>query len=425
MSTEQPQEIFIQRSSMLNRINSVGRLLRRIGLDPFRLNSDKLLKKAARRAAFKGELPASTQLGLRKLVDSINTEAQVNPFGSLAIKGLLERTLHGRMKVEQTLDSNPAILDREIRQPVFIIGMPRTGTTILHALMHEDPAHRSPLAWECLLPHPVPRPVNFTSNTSLRTVEKEFGQLFKLVPDFERKHHMAADSPQECIGINFLDFNSFQTCAQVYIPGYLDWFTNNADRLSTMRFHKRFLQYLESGGVGGERWLLKSPVHLMRLEEIFEVYPDARIIMTHRHPAKVIPSAASLISSVRSLYSDEEDPVRSGAEQSEVWNSYFSRFLESRKKLNKEDQIIDLMFDDFVKDQMDMVRSIYQRFDWNLSEEAERKMRAFLDANPKDKHGAHNYTLEQFGLTESGIEEQYRNYIQFLNQLASSRGQTA
>lgn len=386
-------------------------------MDPFKLDADKIISKARKQAKFVGQIPPKAEEGLRVLIRSINEESQTNPFGSLAIKGLLERTLYGRLKIEQQIAADPSILERPITQPVFIIGMPRTGTTILHALMHEDPAHRAPLAWECLLPYPVPSSKNFEDNPQLKTIQKEFGQLFKLVPDFQKKHHMEADSPQECIGLNMLDFNSFQTCAQVYIPSYFKWFMNDADRLSTMKFHKRFLQYLESGGVVGERWLLKSPVHLMRLEEIFAVYPDARIIMTHRHPKKVVASAASLISSVRSLYSDHEDEFRSGKEQAEVWNDCFNRFLEAREKLDKEDQIIDLRFEDFVADQMATVKQIYQRFGWELSEVTEQRMKDFLAQNPKGKHGAHNYTLEQFGLTEEGIEAQYSNYINFLNKL--------
>lgn len=415
--SEAPQQISIQRTSTLNRINSVGKFLRKIGLNPFRLNPEKIISKARKQANFKEDIPVKAEEGLRELIRSINEESQTNTFGKLAIKGLLERTLYGRLKIEQQIAANPSILERPIKQPVFIIGMPRTGTTILHALMHEDPVHRAPLAWECLLPHPVPRAEDFESNAQLKTIEKEFGQLFKLVPDFQKKHHMSAISPQECIGLNMLDFNSFQTCAQVYVPSYFRWFMDESDRLSTMKFHKQFLQYLESGGVHGERWLLKSPVHLMRLEEIFEVYPDARVTMTHRHPKKVVASAASLISSVRSLYSDYEDEYRSGKEQAEVWNECFNRFLNARKKLGKESQIIDLKFEDFVSDQMATVKLIYQRFGWILSENAEERMKKFLAQNPKDKHGAHNYTLEQFGLTEEGIEKQYNNYINFLHNL--------
>jgi hypothetical protein len=407
----------IERTFTLNSINKIGGLLQKIGLSPFGLRAAKIIAKAKKSANYTTEVPPQLQLGLEQLIESINKEANTNTFGSLAIKGLLERTVYNRLKVEQVLQQDKTIEQQPIQRPIFIIGMPRTGTTILHALLHEDPANRSPLAWECLVPYPIPRPETFTTNTQLKTVQKELQQLFQLVPDFQKKHFMAADMPQECLGINALDCNSFQTSAQVYIPSYMEWFSNKADKLETMRFHKRFLQYLQSGGVVADRWLLKSPVHLLRLEEIFEVYPDACIVMTHRHPSKVVPSAASLVSSVRSLYSDAEDAKRTGAEQSAVWSDYFNRFLDARKKLGKEDQIIDLKFDDFVKDQVGTVQKIYDYFGFQLSDTATKNMKAFLAQNPKDKHGAHQYTLHDFGLTETGIEQQFSRYINFLEQL--------
>lgn len=355
--------------------------------------------------------------GLRELVSSINEEGKPNTFGSIAVKGLLERTLYGRYKIEQELDSNPQIEKEEIKQPVFIIGMPRTGTTILHALMAEDPAHRSPLAWECLLPYPASTPETFHENDQLKTVTKEFGQLFKLVPDFLKKHYMAADAPQECLGITAFNFASFQTSAQLYIPSYMDWFFKRSDMLETMKFHKRFLQYLQSGGVKSDRWLLKTPVHLMRLPEIFEVYPDAKIIMTHRPPEFVVASTASLISSVRSLYTNNEDPKRTGHEQADLWSLYFNKFLKDRKNLDKEDQIIDLLFEDFVKDQVGTVKQIYKRFQWPVSEIALDKFSHFLEKNPKDKNGKHIYSLETFGLDKADINYQYRDYLTFLEKL--------
>jgi len=197
----------------------------------------------------------------------------------------------------------------------------------------------------------------------------------------------------------------------------MDWFANRANRLATMKFHKRFLQYLQSGGVIGERWLLKSPVHLMRLTEIFEVYPDAKIIMTHRDPSKVVASTASLISSVRTLYSDHEDTERTGHEQAETWSKYFNRFLESRKTLDKEDQIIDLKFEDFANDQFGTVERIYKRFNWSFSAEGQEKVKDFLAQNPKDKNGVHQYPLEKFGLAQKQIDDQFQNYNDFLKQL--------
>lgn len=411
-----PQNLFIQRTHLLNGINRVGKALKSAGLDPFRLNADSIIEKASKKAGLRVSLPAAEE-GLRRMVHSINEEARPNPFGCLAVKNLLERTMHGRYMIERHLELNPRIERAPVEQPVFIIGMPRTGTTILHALLHEDPAHRSPLAWECLLPYPPSTPVTFDDNNQLRTIRKEFHQLFKLVPDFLQKHYMAADSPQECLSIDALDFNTYQILAQLYTPSYLHWITFGADRLSTMRFHKRFLQYLQSGGVMGERWLLKSPVHLMRLPELFEVYPDARIIMTHRAPDKVVTSAASLISSVRSLYSDHEDPHRTGREQLETWSFYFKRFLESRKTLKREGQIIDLMFDDFAANHIGTVKKIYDHFGWDLSDIAMVHFREFLLRNPKDKNGVHYYTPETFGLTREMINREFSEYNDFLTTL--------
>lgn len=410
------QTLFIERTNMLNGINRFGKALKKVGLDPFKLDADAIIAKAAKKAGFKGSLPLAED-GLRRMVDSVNREGKPNTFGAMAVKGLLERSLYGRYMVEQHLAEFPEIEREPIHQPVFIIGMPRTGTTILHALLHEDPAHRSPLAWECLLPYPPSTPENFRNNEHLDTIRKEFAQLFKLVPDFLRKHYMAADSPQECLGIDALDFNTFQISAQLYVPSYMEWVFDGADRLATMRFHKRFLQFLQSGGVKGDRWLLKSPVHLMRLPELFEVYPDARIIMTHREPTNVVTSTASLLVSTRSLYSDREDPHRTGREQLDTWSRYFKRFLESRKVLGKEDQIIDLKFDDFATDHIGTVKRIYDRFGFELTDMAVVHFKEFLQQNPKGKNGVHYYTPEDFGLTRDMIHEEFKEYNEFLSTL--------
>jgi hypothetical protein len=410
------QTLFIERTNMLNGINRFGKALKSVGLDPFRLEAGAIIQKAAKKADFKGSLPLAED-GLHRMVEAVNRESKPNTFGAMAVKGLLERSLYGRYKVEQHLTACPEIEKSPIHQPLFIIGMPRTGTTILHALLHEDPAHRSPLAWECLLPYPPATPENFRDNEHLYTIRREFNQLFKLVPDFLRKHYMAADSPQECLGIDALDFNTFQISAQLYVPSYMEWVFDGADRLSTMRFHKRFLQFLQSGGVKGDRWLLKSPVHLMRLPELFEVYPDARIIMTHREPTNVVTSTASLISSVRSLYSDFEDPFRTGKEQLETWSRYFKRFLEARKILRREDQIIDLKFDDFATDHIGTVKKIYDCFGWELTDIAVDRFRGFLQKNPKGKNGVHYYTPEDFGLTRDIINAEFKEYNEFLTTL--------
>ena len=408
--------IAIEHSTTLKAINTLGALVEGCGIRLFELDRRRILAKAAAAAGHAYADDSLTE-GLDRLVASIKADARLNTFGKFAFKTLLQRTADARFKVEKAIAERPEILDDPITEPLFIIGMPRTGTSILQAVLNQDDAHRSPLSWECLLPHPAPTPESYRNNDRIDTIRTEFDQLFKLVPDFRKKHYMEADSPQECVGVMALNFTSVQFMAQAYLADYSEWFLETADQAANFRWHRRFLQFLQSGGVRTSRWLLKSPVHLMRLQALFDVYPDARIIMTHRHPAYVVPSLASLISSTRSLYSNHEAVDRSGHEQLRLWARYFERFLEDRQRLNREDQIIDVLFDDFVDDQMAVVRQIYDRFGWRLDAGSASRMEAFLRQEAKDKHGKHEYSLEMIGVQPAEIETHYRRYLDFLGGL--------
>ncbi len=406
----------IERPGVLNLFNFAGRLAETVGLRPFDLRSERILAKAESVSGFEYR-DAAFEQGLARLVQSMNGEARFNAFGKFANKNILQRGANARFQVEKAIAENSAILDEPITEPVFIIGMPRSGTTILQALLYRDAAHRSPLSWECILPWPAPTPANYQDNPRLESIRKEFEQLFRLVPDFRKKHYMTADSPQECLAVTALNFCSFQYVAQAYVPSYLDWFGNDADQLLNLRWHKRFLQFLQSGGIRPERWLLKTPVHLMRLKQLFEIYPDARIVMPHREPSRVVASAASLVSSMRSLYSDHEDSVRTGRESLKVWSDYLDRFLRDRKEMYRDDQIVDFHFDDFVGNQMEVVDSLYARFGWTLAEQGRARMEEFLRTEQKDKHGAHEYTLEQFGISAADIRRHFADYLEFLEDL--------
>ena len=408
--------IAIEHSTTLKAINTVGALVEGCGIRLFELDRHRILAKAAETTGHAYADDGLTE-GLDRLIASVKANARLNAFGKFAFKTLIQRMADARFKVEKAIAERPEILDDPITEPLFIIGMPRSGTSILQALLNQDAAHRSPLSWECLLPHPAPTPESYRHNDRIDTIRTEFDQLFKLVPDFRKKHYMEADSPQECVGVMALNFTSFQYMAQAYLADYSEWFLETADQAANFRWHRRFLQFLQSGGVRTSRWLLKSPVHLMRLQALFDVYPDARIIMTHRHPAYVVPSLASLISSTRSLYSNHEAVERSGHEQLRLWARYFERFLEDRQRLNREDQIVDVLFDDFVVDQMAVVRRIYERFGWRLDAGSAGRMEAFLRQEAKDKHGKHDYSLEMIGVKPAEVETHYRPYLDFLGEL--------
>ena len=354
--------------------------------------------------------------GLERLVQSLQTEARLSTFGKFAMRRALQRSADSRFLVERAISENPSILDESIDEPVFIIGMPRSGTTILQALLERDASHRSPLCWECLLPYPAPTPETYRDNPRLNTIRQEFDQLFRLVPDLRMKHYMAADSPQECVGITALNFCSYQYLAQANLPSYDKWLSNEADQVRNLRWHKRFLQFLQSGGIRPVRWLLKSPLHLLRLEALFEVYPDARIVMPHREPSSFLASVASLMTSTRSLYTDHHDPVRTGQELLATWAGNLDRFLRVRESLDRESNFVDFQFDDFVGDQMRIVDTIYDRFGWKLDSLSRTRMDEFLNRERKDKHGVHKYSLAQFGISPAEIDRRYARYIEFLHE---------
>ncbi|MCY4215290.1 MAG: sulfotransferase [Gammaproteobacteria bacterium] len=401
--------------------NAVGRWIERCGFKLLEPDRRRLLAKAAKAAGHPYANSAMIE-GLDRLIASIKTDAQLNLFGKFAFKRLLQRAADGRFRVEKAIAQNPQILDEPIREPVFIIGMPRSGTTILQAMLNLDAAHRSPLCWECMLPHPAPTPADYRDNERIDTVRKEFDGLLKLVPDFRKMHYIEADSPQECFGVTLMNFTSFQFVAQAYLRSYSEWFLEAADQTENLRWHRRFLQFLQSGGLRSERWLLKSPVHLMRLKALYAVYPDARIIVTHRHPAQVVPSLASLLSTVRSVFSDHETMERSGREQLHLWARCFDRFLEDRKHIDRQGQMVDVLFDDFAADQMGVVRRIYDQFGWQLDAASAGRMEAFLRREPKDRHGKHEYSLDRIGVRPAEVETRYRGYLEFLNGLTEARG---
>ena len=407
--------IRIRHPATLRTANAVGRLLERCGIAPLSLNASRMLDRSERASGF-ALSEAMPRDGLAMLVRSLESEAGLSPFGKLAMRSALQRASDSRHYVERAFAERPDIGDEPIRNPVFIVGAPRSGTTILHALLHLDSDHRAPLCWECLLPYPAPMPADHVDDKRVDTVRAEFDRIFRLVPDFRKKHYMAADSPQECIAVTALNFTSFQFLAQAYLPSYHQWFVD-ADQEQNLRWHRRFLQFLQSGGVRRPRWLLKSPVHLMRLRELLAVYPDAQVIVTHRHPDRIVPSTASIMSSMRSLYSDHEDTHRTGREQLRIWSDYFNRFLRDRSQHDGGAQIVDVLFDDFVHDQMGVVESIYARFGWQLRAEDRARMEGFLREEPRGKHGVHEYSLAQIGVTPAEIEREYAPYLDFLETL--------
>lgn len=348
--------------------------------------------------------------GFQRLVQSLNEEARLNAVGRLIAFNELLRHLENRLRVTEDLRRHPEILDVEIVKPLFMVGLPRTGSTIMHDLLAKDPANRVPMTWECHLMSPPAEAASYETDPRIAVCEQHFEQTSRaLIPEFQALHEMGALLAQECLMLNAFDFKSIIFANQFRIPGYQSW-VEHSDPTPVYRTHKRQLQYMQWRNPR-ERWVLKSTGYHWGLAAICEVYPDARIVMTHRDPLKLIASHCSLVSMACSMGSDEVDRLEIGQMWSKSWEEAMRRGVAFRESGHPAARgAFDMHFAEILKDQVGMAQRIYEHFDIPMSMEALHRMRSFIAGNPRDRHGTHRYTLEQFGLDRSKERARYRFY---------------
>ncbi|MEZ5533718.1 MAG: sulfotransferase [Steroidobacteraceae bacterium] len=351
--------------------------------------------------------------GFTRLVSSLNEEARLNAVGRLIAFNEVLRHLENRLRVTDDLRRHPQILDVEIVKPLFMVGLPRTGSTIMHDLLAKDPSNRVPMTWECHLMSPPAEAATFETDPRIAICEAHFERTSRaLIPEFQALHEMGARLAQECVMLNAFDFRSIIFANQFRIPGYERW-VEEADQTSVYRTHKRQLQYMQWRNPR-ERWVLKSVGYHWGLDAICDVYPDARIVMTHRDPLKLIASHCSLVSMACTMGSDEVDRFEIGQIWSRSWEEAMRRCVAFRRSDRPQAKnAFDMHFSVMLQDQVGMAQRIYDHFGIPMSAETLQRMRTFIERNPRDRHGTHRYTLEQFGLDRSRERERYRFYQDF------------
>ncbi len=379
-------------------LNTLGAGLSRLGWRVPGLEAEKLTRAACRHTGLDDFGGDHFRKGLERLLWSLEQEAHLSTLGRLTARTTLLGYLRDRLQIQNHRKLHPDIAAGEISRPLVIVGLPRTGTTILFNLLAQDPANRAPLAWETDIPYPPPETASYRSDPRIAKCQKRFDSLYRLAPALLAIHEMGSELPQECVAITAHEFMSVQFFTMYDVPSYQDWLDRQS-YVPALQFHRRFLQHLQHRHAG-ERWVLKTPGHLATLSELFEVYPDACIIHTHRDPLRVMPSLASLCYALRGISSDRVLPEAVGRQQVRLWAGHLERALTARDELtSNQDQFFDAHFEDVVRDPIGLIERIYDHFDLSLSDEARGRMRAFLGANPRGKRGSHHYTLEDFGLT--------------------------
>jgi hypothetical protein len=356
-----------------------------------------------------GPGPFLEPLGL--FVKSLANDAMLNQAGQyIAKQRALQHTIN-RLNYVNDRKLYPGIKQEKIVKPVFIIGLGRTGSTILHDILAQDPANRAPLTWEITYPSPPPETATFETDPRIAQCEAGFPPMDERREKFKAMHPMGAQLSQECVVIMGDTMNTPLFHNQFRVTSYQDW-VDDSDRTHVYEFHKQQLQHLQHRHKG-DRWVLKTGAHLWGLEHLLETYPDARIVFTHRDPVKSLTSYASLTALVRTMGSDHVDRL----EVAEDWNRRLKAKLEHaiavRAAKDYPDAVFyDMKFSDFVRDQFAVVEQIYQAFDLPMSEEGAARMKWFIADNPQGKHGIHRYSPDEYGIDPAVVRREFRPYIE-------------
>ena len=344
---------------------------------------------------------------LRLLVADLDAHADLHLIGRLLVRTEILRCLVNRLRLTDLRRHHPEIDNERIVAPVFVTGTGRSGTSILHELLAQDPRHRAPLSWEMLYPCPVS---DAHDDERKRRAMGDADMVFweQVAPEYRTMHENGGDVPQECIFITAHEFASDFWGGQYWVPQYSAWLAG-ADLTSAYTFHRSFLQVLQWQQPTAQ-WVLKAPSHIAALPALFAVYPDARVVITHRDPVKVLGSLGSLIGTLEWMRSDSVHPERMRAV---VYG--FAMLLEHITNLRDAGalptgQIVDVRYRDLMDSPWDTLQHTYEQLGLPYTREAEERMRAYLAAKPKDRHGAHRYDLAEIGIDVAEVRELYRSY---------------
>jgi hypothetical protein len=393
-------------------VNAGASTLAPLGLWSDEFREETLLDDARRRAGLDDFGSGDFHEALRILCRSLAAEGRLTPLGRLIARRDILSLLVNRLHLARDRRRNPGIAEQEIRRPLFIVGLPRTGSTLLHHLLAQDPGNRVAQTWEVMAPSPPPERERYEDDPRIARAAKRLRWLDVLAPEFKKIHAVGAQLALECIAIMSHTFLSPRFHTTYHVPAYQRWLDRQSLRPAYV-FHRQFLQHLQ-WRTGARRWVLKAPSHLFGLDVLFESYPDAVVIQTHRDPVTVLASVASLTAVLQHAFADRLDLVEIGDEVARRWADGLERAMQVRQTdAGADRRFVDVQYQDLVRDPIGALRRLYARLDMALTEAAETRMERHLAENPKDKNGPHRYSLKAFGLEPTDLGHRFKAYREF------------
>jgi hypothetical protein len=376
------------------------------------LDEASILAEARERAGLHDFGDESFREPLRRMLHAFETESGLNASGRIAQRERTVGLLVNRLRVEEWLRRHPEILDEKIRAPIAIAGLPRTGTTMLHRLISQDPGIFAALWYELRNPAPFPGSGPGKDDPRIADARAQVQAILDGVPELASIHPWDPVGADEEIMLLEHTFLSTMPASAANVPEFGSWLARQ-DQRPAYRYLERLLKFLQwqkvRAGQRAERWVLKAPFHLAYVDVLFEVFPDALVVQTHRDPLETIPSISSMSYALWRLAADEPDPAAVGRYWGGWFRSALRRCLELRDA-RFPDRFVDVWYRDALRDPIGEVRRVYAFAGRELSPQAEAGMRRWLRENARDKRAPHEYAMETFGFTREGLERDFAAY---------------
>lgn len=386
------------------------------------LEESSLLEAAERSTGLLDFGDGSFREPLKKLLSSIESEAHLHPVGRHMVRERLVSTIANRMRIEEQFRRHPELEASRVMAPIVIVGLQRTGTTLLHRLLAADRRIRSLASWEALAPAPLgreDRPAESgKSDPRLANARMAEGALRYLAPDFFAVHPVEAGAPEEDVLLLDLSFRSTVAEATLRVPTFSRWLEEQ-DQEPAYRMLERCLKLLQwqrtptgqaAEGTGeGTQWVLKTPHHLEWLDVLLGVFPNAKVIWTHRDPKTTIASFCSMVAHGRGVFSDRVDPLEIGRDWGRKVERMIQRAMSARDAAG-ERYFVDVHYDDLTKKPLEVMKRVYGEIGMPFTKDTETVMKDLLRTHTQHRHGVHRYAMEDFGLRPEDIDARFLAY---------------
>lgn len=394
-------------SPLLRTVNAIGAGFSAFGMRYPRLNEQRIIAAAQARAGCDREPDTLSSEALERFVASVESEAHLNTFGRLAVQNMLVEALSSHFSVLNWHKKHPTLGDEKIRQPWVVIGLPRTGTSILSILLGLDPVNRPLLQWEARNPIPPATLAGANEDRRIAALSADIARLQKLNPAVATMHPFGSTLAEECTALFLYSLRTIGMETIAFTPAYGHWL-DSADMSPAYDIHRRTLQALQAAQPAGH-WVLKSPNHLWCLSSLLEAYPDARIIWTHRDPSRVLPSLASLNCAMQAQFTQRLEPRRVG----DYWANKVETAITQASSFDTEQPTgwcRHVQYEQLVSDPLLVLTEIYASFGLAMSELHQQRVTTWLKQRPQHADGVHAYDPADFGWSNQSLQDRFRNY---------------